>query len=209
MPSVESPAIPPNTTLKRTLVKSGLRSTHAGPRMVCLYSTAKLRLTNRTIRSRYRHSSCRSMSNQPVRGRMIVVHSPLEALVCSCSAIDSLPVLSQKFIYTPIVPWMAVNYKSRAVCGRGRRALPCMVCSREKLPVYGKKQYGIPPCGDNPAKTPKLPQRVFCCRNLLRKRAGKESVTVRPANETGAPAWRGLPVLHMVDRENAGFSAGC
>ena len=52
MPSVESPAMPPNTTLNSTVVMSGFRMIHSGPRMVCLYMTVKLRLTNMTIRSR-------------------------------------------------------------------------------------------------------------------------------------------------------------
>ena len=52
VPSVESPAMPPNTTLNSTVVISGFRMIHSGPRMVCLYMTVKLRLTNMTIRSR-------------------------------------------------------------------------------------------------------------------------------------------------------------
>src|SRR5699024_4566674 len=98
------PAILPNTTLKIRVVISGLSRIHAGPRMVCLYSTVKLRLTNSRVRSRYCHSSRKLMSNQPLRGRMMVVqpssagrvdwifsaigHLFLIKTACNCALID-------------------------------------------------------------------------------------------------------------------------
>jgi len=51
-PSVGRPAMVPKITLNKIVVMSGLSRIHSGPRMVCLYITVKLRLTNRSTRSR-------------------------------------------------------------------------------------------------------------------------------------------------------------
>src|ERR1043165_6598502 len=60
--------------VKTTVVSSGWKTNHSGPRIVCLWVVVRSRCVNRPMRSRYCHSSFQLRLNHGCSGPILVVH---------------------------------------------------------------------------------------------------------------------------------------
>ena len=99
MPSVGSPAILPNTTVKITVVRSGCSRIHIGPRIVWRYMIVKFRFTISHTRSRYCQMLLKSIANQLRLGRITVVHCPLACFLAMRRLLKKTKIAIHSILY--------------------------------------------------------------------------------------------------------------